>query len=159
MCSFTYFSKRTCAKWVVFYFLSSNRELPKCSCPWMEQSLLALKWIILYLAVICQSESHKGSRCAFWVTAIRVHLGSYLLVVSRFGGGDGEGRGTEEIPPPLFYLLSGCPQRKTFSVWIPNWIFFYWNVCGPVNCGKLLDWRFSTELREVSLASLSLFTC
>ena len=149
MCSFTYFSTRTCTRWVVFYFLSSSRELPKCSCPWMEQSLLALKWIILYLAVICQSESHKRSRCTFWVTAISVHLGSYLLVTGRFGGG-GWWRKNRGVSLSLFYLLSNCPQRKTFWVWIPNWIFFYWNVCGPVNRGKLLDWRFSTEYRKLT---------
>ena len=157
MCSFTYFSKRTCARWVVFYFLSSNRELPKCSCPWMEQSLLALKWIILYLAVICQSESHKGSRCAFWVTAIRVHLGSYLLVVGRFGGGGWWRKGNRGDPPHCFIFWAVVPKEKPSQS--ESLTESFSTVCGPVNCGKLLDWRFSTELREVSLASLSLFTC
>lgn len=50
------------------------------------------------------------------MTAIRVHLGSYLLVVSRFGGGDGEGRGTEEIPPIVLSSERLSPKKNLLSL-------------------------------------------
>lgn len=57
------------------------------------------------------SKSHKRSRCMFWETAIRKHLGSYLVVIDRLG----DGAGKDGVPRtfPLIVLFSPCPQRKT----------------------------------------------
>lgn len=111
-------------KWVVFYFLFSNRELPKCFCLWMEQSAVALKRIILYLAVICQSKFHTRSRCTFWVTAISMHLGSYLLIIGRIGsGGWWRKENLGLAPSSVYFLNKDGSQRKTFSVWTLKWIF------------------------------------
>lgn len=112
-------SKRTQperCKWLVFCFLFSNRELPKCFCPWIEQSAIVLKWIILYLAVICQSASHARSRCAFWVTAITGHLGSYLLVVGRFGGGEWWKKGNWGLASSLVYFEWWSPKENLLSL-------------------------------------------
>lgn len=98
-----------------------NGKLPKCSCPWVEQSGIALRWIILCLAVICQSQSHNYSRCTFWVTAISVHLGSYLLVTGRFGAGGWWRKGNWGPFSSPFCLQWLSPTRTT-RTFIPMWI-------------------------------------
>lgn len=150
---FAYFSKRTWTKrckWVVFYFPSSNRELPKCSCPQMEPSTLAPKWIILYLAVICHSKSHKRSRCTSWVTAISVHLGSYLLVIGRFGEGDGKGREPGTFPCIVLSSQPLSPKKKLLSL-NPQPNLFFISMFGPEIMGSF--WIRGFQLREASLTS------
>lgn len=123
-------------KWVVFYFLFSNKELPKCFCLWMEQSALALKWIILYLAVICESKFHTRSRCTFWVTAISVHLGSYLLIIGRFRGGGWRKENIGLAPSSVYFLSKDGSPRKTFSVWTLKWIFCIEMFVGLLTAGS-----------------------
>lgn len=112
---FAYFSRitwTTKCKWI-FYGLSSNRELPKCSCPWVKQSVIALKWIILYLAVTCQSKSGKRNRCTFWVTAISVHLGVIYWLLADLRVGDVERRETEDFLPHSSISWVIVPKEKS----------------------------------------------
>lgn len=104
-----------------FYFCTSQRDLPTHFCPCMEHCMTALEWIILYLATLCQNESHEHSRCTFWVAAIRVHLGSHLLAIGRFGGGEWWGQESQGLLSSSFFWQ--LYQGRTFSLWTLLWIF------------------------------------